>query len=1181
MTVPSESDAENEESEIDFVSNPFSSGGGGVRFENQVQASFLAMMLVGGSPPILIGESIRKIKLQGKYAGFHTDDLVVFTGSAAAKTDGPRLLAQIKHKVSFTRNDKLFKQVIESAWKDWRNPYCFTRDQDVFALITGPLSARDIAEVRVLLEWARDSESATDFFQKVELANFSSEEKRKKLAVFRDTVAEANAGTAVEGQEFFSFLRHFHLLGYDLDIKAGVMHGLLHSLLAPYAPEQAHLVWSALLDEVQSCNQSSGTISIDSVTTPLRQIFSQRKYSVAPPRLSPERTPALSVREIGFVSELMIANLLGQWHEVSDRAVVETLIRVDYETWTNRLNELLVLPDSPIALRENVWRIRDRRTVWQEMAPRLTPATLRIFEAAISKALHTPDDSSEAASTLEWSKPRHSDSRSLRRGLAESLGLLAAFSSELKHCSPTDAETTAFVVVRDLLANADWRKWSILNDVMPLLAEASPTAFLDAMERTLKEFPDHFPQLFAQEAAGSNEMTGTLWGLETIAWNGEFLMRAAVVLADLAAIDPGGRWANRPFNSLMTILLPWFPQTLAQFTKQVATVRAVLREQPDVGWRLLLAMMPSASGISRGTHRPAYRDWIPEDWEPRITPVEYGRRVIEYARIAAETACQDTLKLKDTLDFLRYVPVESLGEITKSLIAANETVANEDAFELWTALSEFLEQHRHADLEYSGLTKQIVQFLEIAKERLAPTTPMQLHRWLFNGDPHEHMDPDGDWQKQLSDISAKQDSAIFEILKQGGTRAIRLFAERVASPSSVGFALGRSGPRDIDTKILPLWLNGEDKSLRDLVWAFIQGRFAVHQYDWVDSVCSLKWSKGEILHFLQCLPFGCETWNRVQQLLDAESGEYWRTVRVDPYNLGDKYIVAVEELLKFDRPAAALSCFRIAVQAKKEVPIDCLCQALLLVTPQESGGEPNARTTAELIKYLQRHPETPRKVLCDIEWKYLQILDDHHRASAVTLQSELAVKPELFCQIIRLCFRSRNAVELLPEATDEEKAIAGNAYYLLSRWRQLPGTEPDGSLSSAKLKDWLDRVLNECDASGHGEVARLRIGELFIHAPSDPSGLWMHHTVAEALNARDAESMRDGYRSGWFNSRGIHRVDPQGRPEKALADRYKSHAEEVENAGYQRLAQTLRDLADMYHREAHRIIERYQPDETS
>lgn len=119
VMVPSESNTTADESDSDFVSNPFSSGGGGVRFENQVQASFLAMMLVGGSPPVLFGESIQKIKLQGRYKGFHTDDLIIFTGSTAAGSESPRLLAQIKHKVSFTRSDKLLKQVIKSAWKDW------------------------------------------------------------------------------------------------------------------------------------------------------------------------------------------------------------------------------------------------------------------------------------------------------------------------------------------------------------------------------------------------------------------------------------------------------------------------------------------------------------------------------------------------------------------------------------------------------------------------------------------------------------------------------------------------------------------------------------------------------------------------------------------------------------------------------------------------------------------------------------------------------------------------------------------------------------------------------------------------------------------------------------------------------------------------------------------------------
>lgn len=40
------------------LSNPFSSGGGGVIFETHVQAAFAVLMLAGGYAPCLLGRSI-------------------------------------------------------------------------------------------------------------------------------------------------------------------------------------------------------------------------------------------------------------------------------------------------------------------------------------------------------------------------------------------------------------------------------------------------------------------------------------------------------------------------------------------------------------------------------------------------------------------------------------------------------------------------------------------------------------------------------------------------------------------------------------------------------------------------------------------------------------------------------------------------------------------------------------------------------------------------------------------------------------------------------------------------------------------------------------------------------------------------------------------------------------------
>ena len=77
------------------------------------------------------------------------------------------------------------------------------------------------------------------------------------------------------------------------------------------------------------------------------------------------------------------------------------------------------------------------------------------------------------------------------------------------------------------------------------------------------------------------------------------------------------------------------------------------------------------------------------------------------------------------------------------------------------------------------------------------------------------------------------------------------------------------------------------------------------------------------------------------------------------------------------------------------------------------------------------------------------------------------------------------------------------------------------------------------------------------------------------MNSKDAEPMRNGYYSGIYNSRGVHWVDPSGKPELEFFDRYLKQAEDVENAGFHRFAATLRELADSYSRQASRIREEH------
>src|SRR5437879_1520222 len=127
----------------------------------------------------------------------------------------------------------------------------------------------------------------------------------------------------------------------------------------------------------------------------------------------------------------------------------------------------------------------------------------------------------------------------LRRGLAESLALLAGQKDALK-TSPGLPEYVATSVVAELLQTTDWKRWASLSDIMPLLAEAAPDVFISAVNAELRKGEESGlkPVFEANEDPlfGRTYHHGLLWALEVLAWSPDYLSRVAICLAQLAAL---------------------------------------------------------------------------------------------------------------------------------------------------------------------------------------------------------------------------------------------------------------------------------------------------------------------------------------------------------------------------------------------------------------------------------------------------------------------------------------------------------------------------------------------------------------------------------------------------------------------------------------------------------------------
>jgi hypothetical protein len=257
--------------------------------------------------------------------------------------------------------------------------------------------------------------------------------------------------------------------------------------------------------------------------------------------------------------ELLPAILAGAWDTTNemDRAVIE---RIDGNSSCSeievRLRPFLRDADPPFDLEGSVWKVRAPMDAFihvgpligSEQASRLRGAMLEVFSRVEPEA-----DPDQVVSFTKRSPAGHSEW--LRDGLALTFLLFAIWSrtAGVSLGSQTGREY-ADSLLGDLPGlNSDPPVLEGLKSQLPLLAEAAPAPLLAALEHMLEGngdlirpiFEEHEDLLFPQY-----KHTGVLWALETIAWDPAYFRRAVLVLAGLAAIDPGVRITNTPANSL-------------------------------------------------------------------------------------------------------------------------------------------------------------------------------------------------------------------------------------------------------------------------------------------------------------------------------------------------------------------------------------------------------------------------------------------------------------------------------------------------------------------------------------------------------------------------------------------------------------------------------------------------------
>jgi hypothetical protein len=882
------------------------------------------------------------------------------------------------------------------------------------------------------------------------------------------------------------------------------------------------------------------------------------------------------------LSPLLLAAAWDQ-NNANDRHALEKLADRPHSEIEKLAKLLLAVADPPLRRVLSTWEFVSPQDAWILLHNSLTSSQVDAFESVTVDILGEDDPALNLPATDRFMasargiRPKYSGS--LRRGVAENFALSVGLESEGVIVDEHDFVGRARRTVPRLLPPlADWKRWASIGALLPLLAEAAPEEFLNAVAQDLKLPNPALVALMREESGdaitGAVYHTGLLWALEALAWPTKYTARVANLLANLADLDPGGKWANRPKASLRNIFFSWRPQTMATFHQLLTILRRLTEKYPATAWQLLIGLLPEHHSAMMDSYKPSpWRSWT-AGWTGEVLVTDYWRYISGVVDLVLNLATADASRWLELLDRCTALLPQDRTRIFAALEQLDPSVLNDDQrASLWDNLRETVQKHTAFHDADWALPAEEVKRLAKIRDCFAPEDEVQIAAPLFDQGQMLYETTEVPLEEREAGLRQRQQLAVERIWNIEGLSGVLKLARKVKDSWRVGIALAAAKESEPEPQIIPGLLCSADKHIASFAEGYAGSRIDAEGPDWAERLPTTQWTPEQIAAFACFMLFNSRTWDWVEKTGPDAEHQYWARVRVwrtppEPTQLES----AARKLVKAARPSAAVSLLAIGRYDSMSVSTDLLFDVLeaTLSAGSEEWKTLETYYVQQFIKKLQEGDQVDETKLGKLEFGFLPILGKH-TLRARTLERLLARDPQFFVDSLKLLYRPRHeAKEKEPKERDAQDAQRATLLRrLLNEWQYIPGTQPDGSISAFELRSWVDAARTAAREIDRLEVCDIKIGEVLAHAPSDEDGVKPCVPVREIIEACESDEIVRGFTIGLYNLRGPHwkGLYEGGQEERQLADTYERYAKACEME-WPRTAAALRSLAQTYLHEA-------------
>lgn len=885
------------------------------------------------------------------------------------------------------------------------------------------------------------------------------------------------------------------------------------------------------------------------------------------------------------IHEILPILLVGRWNEnfEGDIELVEILSGQKYDDYLVTLNRWERSENAPLMRVGNIWRLTSPLDLWTSISRYLTSEDLNKLKDCFMQALSGGNpfiDSDEQFKTSIFFQQKRKYSNWLREGLTQSLIMVGLRGDSLKLYY---AQNWVDEIVHDLLFEASPELWISLNKDLPLIAEASPKSFLNAVEHSLEKENPELQEMFKEEKTlfdSNYHYTGLLWALEGLAWFKEHLGRVTLILLKLDRVVSELKWVNSPLNSLVEIFKPWHFQTLCTFEERMCILQHITSKEPDSGWRLLMKLLPQEHEVAHPTHKTRWRIFDlntnmsysqQERWDTYSFIINFLFNVFD----------GDEIKLGALIERSVELPV-NLRKKVFDFVEKNVTEIKQIEYIIWNTIREILHHHRsYPDAKWS-LPETELNLWEKLYNQTEPVDVVIKYKWLFDSvwpkytEGHKRIESDNLYHERNKNIRATAAGEWIDQLGLNNTIALR---KVVKEPQLLGDVLSEVIKEKDEILAICECLKFDHEADFSFIQAFIRAKSLKEGIGWVKEMVHILEKNGydakAISNLLVSVGPSKEIWTYVDSLSEDQQEAYWKNEHL--YLFVETSHDAIDMINKLHRYGRFFSAIELCSRSVDTLPTDLLLKVLWRASIEDSNEDVRLDNyvIGSIFDELYKRDNLDVSLMKKIEWNYISFLDSHSIRKPKYLENELAENPSFFIEVIKWIYFSddRDKYYKEKEGVSEEKIqlIARHSKLLLDTWQKIPGLQDDYSIDEGFLKGWIETVRELATEAGRQEVADMEIGGLLARYPEDVDK-WPQESIFRIIEDLHSEELNRHYSMALFNKRGssVRGAFDGGDIEREHARYFNKLADKYKNT-YPTVSEIFNGLANTYLENAKRI----------